>query len=137
MFGSSTWVAHLVLRTVKATKHDGPYVCYGREQPFAGGSHLERTHPTTGSAPAHETCCLDNALASQLRTLSVSTVCSRYGTAAIKASRKRTAVGRSAFSYNVTKANFEVRSSRRTGRAFPLLCAARRCRCGNSRSGRL
>src|SRR5205085_4357218 len=70
MFGSSTWVAHLVLRTVRATKHDGPYVCYGREQPFAGGSHLERTHPTTGSAPAHETCCLDNALASQLRTLS-------------------------------------------------------------------
>src|SRR5438067_1922032 len=40
--------------------------------------------------------------------LSVSTVCSRYGTAASSASRKRTAVGRSALSCNSTKANFEL-----------------------------
>ena len=53
---------------------------------------------------------------------SVWTVCSRYGTAAIKPSRKRTAVGRSAFSCKGTKANFEVRSIATNSRACPC-CA--------------
>src|SRR5438477_9677793 len=55
--------------------------------------------------------------------LSVSTVCSRYGTAAISASRKRTAVGRSALSCNATKANFRGSVNRDKQVELALCCS--------------